>query len=385
MVRDSRFWALVGTLCLSLITVVMFGLAVLPLKGLAKDEALGRARLVANEVTGQIQHAIDLNIPVHDLVGIEALFEQNIQSFPELLRVELRDASDRLWFAAGTERIDASLPALHLPLREQERHIAEVVVYWKSTQWFDFVRYNWLPLVALWAFSFVLMREALRMSLACYPGNRHDLVRRASERIQAGALDFAIASDGRCDHDMRPQWLAARLRHVREQFQRLERITQSLLRTEPDLAVREQLERGLKEACGEDHLQAQAVTWLTGSVQPARQRWHGLLIGLLAWLPLAWPVGAWWALQLLVPLSVLIGGALWLPSLLHWHARAGLQGLLLGGLVVGPGIAGLLQVGFAPALLEGTDVGFELLLALQSLLAWCAGLWPEQEEASDVT
>lgn len=387
--RNSRFWAVLGAVWLCLTATGLLGVAALPLRDLAVSEAQGRARLVISAVTAQIQRAVDLDIPVRELVGISALFEQNVQGFPDLLRLELRDASGLLLYEAGHPQAEIALLAIEMPLRYQGSVAGQIVVFWKSPKLSDFIRESWLPLVALLAFGFTLAREALRMAVACYPASRDALVRQACARIGMGEIGFAIASTGRRDHDARPQWLAARLRHVREQFQRLERITQSLLRTEPEVQMRLELERGLQEARGDDQLQAQAMVWLTGTGVLARQRWHGVLLGLVIWLPLMLPMGGvLLPFQVLLPFAVQVILLLWLPHWLGWQPKAGVRGLLLGGLLLGPGLGLLMQIALAPAMLDGHDQLVQWGLTLQSLLALCAGFWPDGAnpvEACDVT
>ncbi|MDH5857350.1 hypothetical protein [Lampropedia aestuarii] len=389
MMSNNRVWAILGLACLCLSAVILLAVAAMPLRDLAMREAQGRARLVGSAVTAQIQHALDLNIPIRELVGIESLFEQNVQSFPDLLRIELRDRSGDLLYEAGHAREGLGAPDIEMPLHEHHSQAGQVVVHWRSVNLSDFIRSSGLPLLALMAFALVLLREALRMALACYPASREALVRTACMRIQAGELDFAIASTGRRDYDARPQWLAARLRHVREQYQRLERITLSLLRTEPDERIRQELEQGLQDARGNDRIQVQAQLWLTGTGAQARQRWHGVLLGMLVWLPLAIPIGGGVRLiQVALPVVCLLLLLVWLPSLLGWEQKAASRGMLLGGVLLGPGLALLLQMAFAPAFLNGTNPQVNMVLMLQTALALGAGLWPEKsqpKEACDVS
>lgn len=346
----ARRFAFTGFLLLLFMGLLISGLAVSQLREMALQEAQARARLVAEEMAGQIQLAVDVGIPLDRLVGVEDLFAQRMQSFQGILRAALLDTRGRVLHERRLSQADAMAPVV-LPISQAGEPVAWLELHWRQPV-ISALMLPWgLPLAALVALTAGLAGEALRYALTGLVLRRERLVHASCQRIAAGDLATRPPRLGRRDFDNRLPWLTEQLRHVSEQHVRVERLAQSLRQTEPDAGKRHQLDQVLARAIDHDHFggRPQAVAEIPASAQAALQRWRGVLLGLLAWTPMAAFAGyhpalvGTGALALLALLLVIAHRSHW------WRSRASAwYGALLGGLVFGPALSLLGQMAWAP-------------------------------------
>lgn len=364
--RAGRRFALGGLLLLFGVFLAVSWVAVHQLHGMAVQEAQGRARLVADNMAAQIQHAIQVGVPIEKLVGVQTLFDHRLQTFDDLLAATLRDSTGRVLH----ERLRASAPAPHLqvstPVLVSGVPVASVDLWWREPAPRTLLLAWALPLLALLCFTAALASEALRYGLTGQVLRRERLIDACCARIRTGDFAFRPPRLGRREFDTRLPWLSGQLRQVNEQYLRLRRLSESLQRTEPDPDKRQQLEQMLSIAVGADHfMQTQAARLPDPASQPTQRRWRGLLLGLLAWaltlagtglrpLPLL-------ALGLGLTLAIAAVAARqrwWLPD------AAGRPGLLLGGAFLGPGLGLLALLAWAPQRFEHLGMPGTVLLVL---------------------
>ena len=90
--------ALLGLLLLLLSTALAATLAMQQLRSIAHVEAQARAQQVADSVAGRITRALTLGVPLAELVGVPALFDQRMQQVPGIVALAMVDGSNQpLW------------------------------------------------------------------------------------------------------------------------------------------------------------------------------------------------------------------------------------------------------------------------------------------------
>lgn len=370
----ARRFAFTGLLLLLAVGCLVSWLAVSQLRDMARQEAEARARLVAENMAAQVQRAVDVGIPVDRLVGVEDLFTQRMQSFQGILRVALLDTQGRVLHERRAPARDALAPVM-VPIARAGETVASLELHWRQPAIAALLLSWGLPLAALIALVAGLAGEALRYALTGLVLRRERIVLASCQRIAAGDLATRPPRLGRRDFDARLPWLAEQLRHVGEQHMRVERLAQSLCQTEPDLDKRRQHAEVLAAALGNDRFPAPAPPELPTSSHAALQRWRGVLLGLLAWVPAAalashHPVGV--GAGALALLALLSGTAY---RLQWWQGTAsGWYGAVLGGLVFGPALSLLVQMAWAPQHFQTMgSFGYAILAVLSTaalLLPW---------------
>lgn len=374
--RAARGFALGGLVLLCLVFLAVSWVAVRQLHGMAVQEAEGRAHLVADGLAAQVQHAVQVGVPLDRLVGVTALFDHRLQAFDDLLSARLLDSQEQVLHQRARGQADAPALAVQAAVVVSGVPVAHIHVQWREPATAALLLAWSLPLGVLLVLVSVLAAEGLRYSLTGEVLRRERIVEAACARISAGDFAFRAPRLGRREFDARLPWLRAQLRHINEQFERVHRLTLSLRRTEPDQIKRTLLDQALARAQGSDHFSPIPTTIVDDALsQPARQRWRGLLLGLLAWLlalaavglqPLPlWGLGA----GLVALLAVLAARWRW------WRAdRAGCLGLVLGAALLGPGLCLLALQAWAPQAMAGLGIWGRAALVCSGLgscvLAW---------------
>jgi hypothetical protein len=350
-----RRLALWGALLMLAACAVLAAAAVLQLQALSASEAQARAQLVAEGLAKRVQRAVSLGIPLDALQGVDTLFAERMADFPDIAALALQASDGRLLTLAGPAgatalpegpRVEAmvldraSRPAARLVLVRHEAALLRLMRPWM------------LPLLALALACATLAAESLRPALAAGVRRREAVVHAAAGAIAAGQLGVRLPLLRRREHDLRPQWLAAQLRQIRERHLRVSRLVQSLRRTEPDASRRALLDQALAQACGSDQFEDAPPLPATTQAE-ARLRWHALLLACAAWLlalaPVLWAgpqLRAWgpghWAAAAALPFALgLLGAAVLARGGQGGRAQPRRElaaGLATGLLFVGPGL-----------------------------------------------
>lgn len=371
----ARRFMFAGLLMMIAVSLLVSWLAVSQLQAIALMEAQARARLVAEEMADQVQLAVNVGVPVSRLVGVEELFEHRMESFPGIARAALLDPEGRVLHERRTSQRDVLAPATRI-IAYAGATAAVLELQWGQPTLAALLLPWGVPLAVLIAVTTGLAAEALRFALTGVALRRERLVQASCQRIASGNLATRVPRLGRRDFDSRIPWLSEQLRHIGEQHMRVERLAQSLRQTEPDFDKRRQIDQIFSHALGHDHFPAIASTTLEktidspqgeaqNSVQsripfpsatemPASSRaaflrWRGVLIGILAWGPVAALAGyhfVWVGAGALICLGLTMGIA---QRMYWWEGTfSGLYGALLGGLVFGPCLSLLIQMAWAP-------------------------------------
>lgn len=272
--------AIVGLLLLLLATAIAVAVAMQQLRSIAHTEAQARAQRVADSLAGRIGRALYLGVPLVELVGVPALFDQRMQQVPGLAGLALADASGQLlWLQQpgqlATERaplpagIGQALPAglqvtaaVRLkdsePARSaqtaqtaqtaQSTESAQVILVWQDLDAGSLLGKSLLPLIAWPLAMAVLAALALQRSLRRGRMQRDAVLSGAMNHVLAGDFSHPLPALRRHEFDSRPAWLGDRLRLVNEQQLRITRLHQSLRQTEPDAVRRAALDAALAHA-----------------------------------------------------------------------------------------------------------------------------------------
>ncbi|QXL83639.1 hypothetical protein [Comamonas sp. NLF-1-9] len=348
-VYAARRFALRGLALLCLAFLAVSWVAVRQLQGMAVQEAEGRARLVADGMAQQVQHAVQVGVPLSQLVGVTALFEHRLQAFDDLLAVSLQDSREQVLHQRARGQANAATLAAQAPVTVSGVPVARIRVLWREPATGTLLMHWALPLAALLAFTGALAAEGLRYSLAGEVLRRERIVAAACSRLGAGDFAFRLPRLGRREFDARLPWLRAQLRHANEQFERLQRLTQSLRRTEPDQTKRALLDEGLTRVEGRDrYAQMPSLVLSDLPSQAARARWRGLWLGLAAWLLALAGAGLQSPGVLALGPGLLVLLALLAARRPGGRGRAIWLGLLLGGAALGPGLCLLALQVWAP-------------------------------------
>ncbi len=344
----ARRYAAWGLFFLTISALVVSWLAVIQLRDIAHTEARARARLVAEAIADQVQLAINVGIPVDQLVGVDELFLARMQSFRGMLRAALIDPDDQVLHEQSAASASALAPVI-IPIVLRDERVARLELTWREPA-LRALSIPWgVPLLSLVAIIAGLAGEALRYGMAGVIMRRELLVHAVCQHIAAGQLMTRPPRLGRRDFDERLPWLAQQLRYAGEQHMRVERLAQSLRQTEPDFDKRQELDRVLEQANGNDRFTPADIADIPAVSRAALQRWRGILLGLLAWSPVLGLAGlhaAWSAVAAVLLLAALLGVA---RRAGWWDGRSqARQGAFLGASVFGPGLALLTQLTVAP-------------------------------------
>ena len=364
-----RRFVLRGVLVTCVVFVTVSWVAVQQLRELAIQEASARARLVADSLAAQVQRAVKSGVPIDRLVGVEDLFAQRMAAFDDLLGATLLDSQGRVLHTRKSEESDAPTLTQRASVALDGVPRATLELSWRQPSTAALLSAWALPLVALLAFTLALAVEALRYTLHGQVLRRARLVRTASDRIAEGDFAFRTPRIGRREFDTRLPWLGTQMRHAVEQHRRIERLTHSLRRTEPDLDKREELDQLMLKAAGNDRFDTAAAQPLVDRrSELALRRWRGIQLGLLAW-ALAMVAGA-----LQPPLTLMLGTTLLIMGLAAarrwgwWIPDAsGRLGAVLGGLVLGLGGCLLVLLAWTPQRFETLGPFGPVVLALCGL------------------
>ena len=257
--------ALLGLLLLLLSTALAATLAMQQLRSIAHVEAQARAQQVADSVAGRITRALTLGVPLAELVGVPALFDQRMQQVPGIVALAMVDGSNQpLWLQLPQQPVAQrglqaqGKDALALPLVPSGLSVsapvyagnadalaAQVVLVWQDADAGSLWVKSLLPLVA-WSLAIgVLAARALSRSLRRGRLRRSDVLQQAIDRVLVGDFSQPLPLLHPHEFDTRPAWLAAQLRLVNEQHLRISRLHHSLRQTEPDAARRGDLDAAL--------------------------------------------------------------------------------------------------------------------------------------------
>ena len=410
----ARRFVLAGLLLLLSACLVVGWLAVSQLGETALYEAQARARLVAEEMAGQVHLAVNVGVPVDRLVGVEDLFEHRMASFPGIVRAALLDTNDQVLHERRTSSTHA-LPPATIPIVHEGVPVARLELQWRAPSLTALLLPWGIPLLAVIALTTGLAGEAFRFALTGLVLRRDRLVQASCERIATGDLTTRPPRLDRRDFDNRLLWLTEQLRHVGEQRMRVSRLAQSLRQTEPDFDKRRQIDQILADALRDGKIALpesaespdapewssptektpseevssppflQTVSDMPASSQAALQRWRGVILGVLPWALIAMLAGnhfAWVCSGSLAFLALM----LWVAGKLQWWQKtfSGWYGALLGGLVFGPCLGLLMQIAWTPQhFLALGKLGY-LLLAGLSVCALVLPWLGEQANAPDL-
>ena len=257
--------ALLGLLLLLLATVLAAAVAMQQLRSIAHSEAQARAQQVADSLAGRISRALTLGVPLAELVGVPALFEQRMQQVPGIVALALVDGVNQpLWLKLAQQPAaqrephvqgkDALAPQLipvglsvSAPVYAGNVDVlaAQVVLVWQDLGAGSLWGKNLLPLVAWPLAVSVLAALALSRSLRRGRLRRSAVLQQAADCVLAGDFSQPLPLLHQHEFDTRPAWLAAQLRLVNEQHLRISRLHHSLRQTEPDAARRGDLDAAL--------------------------------------------------------------------------------------------------------------------------------------------
>lgn len=265
--------AILGLLLLLLATALTAAVAMQQLRSIANQEGQARAQQVADSLAGRISRALSLGVPLLDLVGVPALFDQRMQQVPGITGLALMDLSSQpLWMQlpqqSAAQRAPQTLdkdamapPALPAGLsvsapvyaNSADAPTAQVVLVWQDLDKGSLWGTSLLTLVAWPLAVSVLAALALRRSLRRGRMRRSAAVQKASDLVLVGDYSQPLPLLRQHEFDLRPAWLSAQLRLVNEQHLRISRLHHSLRQTEPDAARRSDLDAALAFADANQH------------------------------------------------------------------------------------------------------------------------------------
>ncbi|HMS05948.1 MAG TPA: hypothetical protein PKD73_09175 [Burkholderiaceae bacterium] len=254
MIRAERPIQLAGwgALVLMLLAFCALGWVTLePLRAAAEEEAQLRARLVGDELSAQLQRALDLGIPPDRLEGLQAVFDQRMRASPGIRSIELTDLQGRTLGATRTTTQDETT-RMSLSIKRQGESVALLLVSWNPPRLTDWLPRWLLPLGAVAVVIAIVMREAVRRAVAAQWLRRESAVIAASRRLADGDFATVPLRLPRRIFDPRLPVLTEGLRHVNEWHMRVQRLVQSLRETEPDSERRAELAHVLDDAEGPD-------------------------------------------------------------------------------------------------------------------------------------
>lgn len=210
-----------------------------------------RATLIAETIAHRIDAALRIGIPMGQISGIDALFAQYARHDANILSISLRNASGTLLHRRGESGRPDGISAISVDASEAGTGIRIEVLYANPTITEP------LAEMASMVISLSVLGGALGFCFLTHSAERGYRARsRAVSRlclaIRSGNLSAVSAMPRSCDFDRRPQWLARRMRTLRESHARLTRLIASLVTTEPSasgraglIALQDHCEKGL--------------------------------------------------------------------------------------------------------------------------------------------
>ncbi len=197
-----------------------------------------RAALIAGTIAHEIDHALQIGIPIDRLEGVADLFSQHGKRNAAILSISFVDASGNLRHRhdsasasgaflptnigkASAEVHDATQLRGHIEIRFAIGHNVDLLVEVAAL------------VLAISLLGGVISLLCLRHAADSGPLARDRATSRLCEAIHKGHFCVRIADLPACNFDMRPHGLARRIRSLKESRARLSRMLDSLIATEP--------------------------------------------------------------------------------------------------------------------------------------------------------
>lgn len=262
------------------LTIVTYG----PLHVMQQDSERTRAQILAQAVSSRLVHALDIGIPLPELVGVDALLDQQVATHEEIQSIELQSPDGRiLWSAARKADKPGEDGALAVaPVMNDERLIANVRLRLSANKASAFASSAAALLLPAALLLAVLAFWAAKFSEANGPRLRNYAVRLATASIAQQHYDRTFVLPYRRGFDLRVQQLSYAVRTVHETLVRVRRLISSLRQTEPERLRREQLDQLLTEAEGSDRFAPHELCRLHVIAPESQAFWASLLTSLTA-------------------------------------------------------------------------------------------------------
>lgn len=273
--------ALVLIVAATVLSAVAYG----QLRGLQRESEQVRAHLIAFSLTQKLGNALEIGIPLTQLVGVPELFGRSLAQHAELQSLVLQTPDGQvLWRverdtaqAAGSAD-PAEITELAVQVRGQTRARLQLRLQSDALQGFMGRALTELaPAVLLLA---LLGGGAAFLSWGLGPQLRNHASRIAVRHLAQGRYDFLTVLPYRRSFDLRVQELSHRVRQVHETLVRVRRQLASLRLTEPQYSRREQLDQLLVYAQGDDVFSDAHPTRLRLVAVRLQAVWLALLMGL---------------------------------------------------------------------------------------------------------
>ena len=234
-----------------LLVLALFWLSAPSFERLREERAAAasiRATLVAGEVARQLGNALQLGIPLSRLAGVSELFSQTCKRNPGVISVAFFDDRGQLLQRFPDEPASASAPAATAKVNDGKEVRGRIEVRFAPVTGGDLLLEIAALILSTAALGGTLAMLLLQHATASGPKVRDRATTLLCAEINAGRFDAAISQLPLRDFDKRPQWLARRLRDLREKHARLTRLVDSLIGTEPSATGRERL-HALRRDC----------------------------------------------------------------------------------------------------------------------------------------
>jgi hypothetical protein len=378
--------ACLGLALLFVACAVLAAVADRQLRSLSSDDANARAQLIADALASRVDRALALGIPLASVHGLDQLFDDRLARFRDVAALSLLAADGRVLLRRTANGTGAGETAATAALHDRQAVVGRIVLE-RNPAGDSGIFHSVALLVAVACVFAALAAEAMRYSLARGRERRQSVIDNACAALAQGDFTRRLPLLPRHDFDLRPQWLAAQLRQVRERQLRIARVVQSLRKTEPDASRRAELDEALRTATGADRFASGAMQVLPDAdAGPSRSRLLGVVAGVGAWVPALmlvsfWPAAESWdalhwsaivALSCVVALGLLWSNARWRAA--AWRALA--EGFILGFAFAGPGLFATAAVLAQPAVawpFSTGGVAMEIWVALGCIRSLLAG------------
>lgn len=349
-------------------------------QALIQDASIKRAGYIAGAIADSLTHALEVGVPLRELRDVNVLLRARTNENSDIGHISVLDLSGEVLWQAKGAKVGKTEMTITKDVRFQDKVVARVQAsVYESSLMTSLL--NTVLLQAMLCFiAYVACHEAIVFSL----GRGVILRERAREKMQQyilqGKLDTVVVGQNRVMLDPVLYGMVQRLRRINETIWRIRRLTLSLRNTEPDAALRAQLDANLAGA--EDQLlfadRKPAVETLTSTAIDAR------------WLFFITCVTVEGAIQAMVP-----DKELWLSPLLVLSGAVGaIIGLFAGYrlasrsnsytlAIIGAGIiaAGLLVVWIKPLTLYSVLARVLTYMGSMILLYGCYGAVAQTETA----
>lgn len=259
------------------------------LQRIHQEAAKVRGHTLASDTSRKIAHALSLGIPLHELVGVDALLHSLRQQHPDLISIEIQDTQSRPLWASASAQSNGAVHASSVISGPNKATTAIVHAYVHPQQAGQLLAQKFWVWLGLLALLTALSYWVARLCFSLHPWLRQDVINRISDDVRRGIFQFAWISSHSVLHDIRPEQLSAGVRAVHESKERLQRLVHSLRQTEPSPHHRQQLDAILQKATHS----------LTLSEKLERRRihaiehqcfWMSLLLALASTSPWIWQV-----------------------------------------------------------------------------------------------